>query len=196
MSHREFPGCILYRMEGTAVVYGTIGAPHTALWMETLIAGGTETFLLLGFCGSLNPEMMIGSSALVSSAWSDEGTSRHYDPDSHRFFPSSEYQEEVKAFLQEKNIQCLSGDAVSTDAPYRETPDWIRRWKSGKADVVDMEASAFFCVAQHHHRRAVSLQIVSDELTESSWKKGFGSPLLKEAVQTVFFPFLTNIRAE
>ncbi|MFH1946101.1 MAG: nucleoside phosphorylase [Acidobacteriota bacterium] len=194
--HREFPGCILYRMDGTVVVYGAIGAPHTALWMETLIAGGTESFLLLGFCGSLNPELTIGRAVLLTSAFSDEGTSPHYDPSSNLFFPSPDFQEEMTAFLEEKQIPFLSGGAVSTDAPYRETEAWIRDWKSKKADVIDMEASAFFCVAQYHGCRAVSLQIVSDELSESTWTKGFSSPLLTEAVQTVFSPFLTDNKAE
>ena len=194
--HREFPGCALFRINGKVVVYGAIGAPHTALWMETLIAGGTESFLLLGFCGSLNPELTIGRAVLLTSAFSDEGTSPHYDPSSNLFFPSPDFQEEMTAFLEEKQIPFLSGGAVSTDVPYRETEAWIRDWKSKKADVIDMEASAFFCVAQYHGCRAVSLQIVSDELSESTWTKGFSSPLLTEAVQTVFSPFLTDNKAE
>ncbi|MCG2815797.1 MAG: nucleoside phosphorylase [Candidatus Aminicenantes bacterium] len=192
VGHREFPGCILYRMDGAVVVYGAIGAPHTALWMETLIAGGTESFLLLGFCGSLNPPLSIGQTVLLTSAFSDEGTSPHYDPSSNLFFPSPDFQEEMTAVLREGRIPVLSGAAVSTDAPYRETVDWIRKWTSQKADVVDMEAAAFFCVANYHGCRAVSLQIVSDELSESTWTKGFSSPLLAEAVQRTFYPFLMD----
>jgi len=55
---------------------------------------------------------------------------------------------------------------------------------------VDMETSAVFALAEFHAIRAVSLQVVSDELSGGKWKPGYASTQLEDRVKNYFLPIL------
>ena len=181
---------ILYRIERTAVLFQAVGAPLAVLSLEKLVASGAEEILILGFCGSLNPEYKLASPISVAKAYSNEGTSCHYCPGQKVFSASADLQKSVEEKLKDRGLPFLRGAAVSTDAPYRETPAWIRKMRERGMDVVDMEASAVFGLARFHKLPAAALMIVSDELFSGRWKNGFSDPKLAKAVQDYFFPFL------
>ena len=183
---------ILYRIERTAVLFQAVGAPLAVLSLEKLVASGAKEILILGFCGSLNPEYKLASPVSVAKAYSNEGTSCHYCPGQKVFPASPGLQKAVEKRLKDRELPFLRGVAVSTDAPYRETPAWIRKMRQRGIDVVDMEASAVFGLASFHKLPAAALMIVSDELFSGRWKNGFSDPRPAKAVQDYFFPFLGN----
>jgi len=148
--------------------------------------------LILGFCGSLNPEYKLASPIIITKACSNEGTSGHYCPGQKVFSASPGLQKAVENVLRDKGLPFLRGAAVSTDAPYRETPAWLRKMRHRGMDVVDMEASAVFGLARFYGLQAAALLIVSDELFSGRWENGFSDPLLAKTVQDYFFPFLGN----
>jgi purine-nucleoside phosphorylase len=162
------------------------------LSLEKLVASGAKEILILGFCGSLNPEYKLASPVSVAKAYSNEGTSCHYCPGQKVFPASPGLQKAVEKRLKDRELPFLRGAAVSTDAPYRETPAWIRKMRQRGIDVVDMEASAVFGLASFHKLPAAALMIVSDELFSGRWKNGFSDPRLAKTVQDYFFPFLGN----
>jgi len=60
-------------------VIGTpLGAPQAALLLERLIAMGATRILAFGCCGSLQPDVEVGTLVVPTTALSEEGTSPHY----------------------------------------------------------------------------------------------------------------------
>jgi purine-nucleoside phosphorylase len=160
------------------------------LSLEKLVVSGGKEILILGFCGSLNPEDKLASPIIITKAYADEGTSGHYCPCKKVFPASPVLQKSVEKILKNRGLPFLRGAVVSTDAPYRETPAWIRKMRQRGMDVVDMEVSAVFGLARFHGLPAAALMIVSDELFSGRWKNGFSEPRLANTVQDYFFPLL------
>lgn len=178
--------CSLYSLDGQTALYGAMGAAAAGLVLESFIASGAEDILILGFCGSLSRRFRIGDVTAISRALVDEGTSKHYFPRRRCFLPSPA----LAAELESKTAVRRKGVIISTDAPFRETPDWLKESRRRGAELVDMETSAVFALAAFHGIRAASLQIVSDEIFSGREKSGFSGPLLRQRVAEFFLPLL------
>lgn len=181
---------ILYLLEHAAVLFQAVGAPLAVLSLERLAASGAKEILILGFCGSLNPDYKLGSAVSITKACAEEGTSGHYCPGQKIFRASLPLQKSIENGLTSRKLSFLRGATVSMDAPFRETPAWLRIMRQKGMDVVDMEASAVFALARFHGLQAAALMIVSDELFSGRWKNGFSDPRLPIKAQDYFFPFL------
>jgi uridine phosphorylase len=182
--------CDLHVVNNLTVVLGALGAPAAALVLEMLIESGAKDIILLGFCGSLSNRFQIGDTVSITGAHADEGTSRHYRPRRAFFLPSASLKEGLERALRARGLGFKTGEVVSTDAPYRETRSWLEKSRRRGAEVVDMETSAVFALAESRGVRAASLQIVGDELGSGKWRNGFSSALLAEAAKSAFVPFL------
>ena len=179
----------LYRFSGHCVVGPALGAPLAVLALEPLVLGGIKEIVLLGFCGSLSRRFKVGDAVSISRAYSDEGTSRHYRPRNRAFRPSLRLKNGLESALRARGFDIKSGSIVTTDAPFRETPAWLRKSRKRGAELVDMEASAVFALAEHHRVRVASVQIVSDELSSGQWRTAFRSDLLKQRARDYLLPF-------
>ena len=180
----------LFLLDNTAVLYRCLGASSAVIGLEHLIASGTKEILILGFCGSLNPDFSVFDVVSVSKAFSEEGTSRHYFPDKKNFHSSGLLRQKIEGRLTERNLSFTHGVAVSTDAPFRETKSWLADKQKKGIDVVDMEASAVFALGEYHDIPTAALMIVSDELAGNKWKNVFNYPRLNALVKKYFIPFL------
>ena len=179
-----------FLLDNTAVLYQCIGAPSAVIGLEQLIATGAEEIVILGFCGSLNPDISFLDVVSVNRAFSEEGTSRHYIARKKIFHPSGHLKKKIENVLTGQNLPFLEGTTVSTDAPFRETQSWLQSKQKRGIDVVDMEASAVFALGEHHEIPTAALMIVSDELTGKKWKNVIKSPRLNARIRNYFFPFL------
>jgi uridine phosphorylase len=78
----RFPSmtCCSTSIDGRKVsVFGTpLGAPQAAIVLERLIAMGARKILSFGCCGSLQPDLGVGSLVVPTDALCEEGTSAHY----------------------------------------------------------------------------------------------------------------------
>lgn len=194
-----FPGSLLYRLYQTLGPSGRMvtlagpffGAPHAVMGMEKLIALGCTRFWFLGWCGSLQPDLVVGDVVLPAAAISEEGTSSHYPIDGR--FPASDpdLNRQLALLLHREGIVFRKGDIWTTDAPYRETPTRVKGFRSRGVLAVDMEGSALMTVAAFRSVPISGLMVVSDELGHLKWRPGFSSPRLKTASQqsadAVFF---------
>ena len=184
--------CRLYLLPKRAVLFGALGAPAAVLALEPLVASGTQRIIFLGFSGSLSDRFSIGDLVSVGAAFSDEGTSKHYPPKKRLFLPADELKDRLEEMLSKRGIEFKTGKIVSTDAPYRETPSWLKKSRNRGAELVDMETSAVFALAGFYGLHAVSLQIVSDELGSEGWRSDFWGKRLIARVKTGFFPLIFN----
>ena len=180
----------LVKLDDKVVLFQAMGAPLAVMTLERLIASGAEEILVLGFCGSLDPGLAIASAVSVSRAYSDEGTSGRYLPRRKYFRASPTLAAEVEAALAARSLSAPRVQAVSTDAPFRETGTWLGSMIRLGCRIADMETSAVFALAEFRGKRAAALMIVSDELSSGKWKPGFFETGLEESVERHFLPFL------
>ncbi len=130
------------------VAHPGVGAAMAAGYTEELIAMGVERFVACGGCGALEPEIGLGHPVVLTAAVRDEGTSYHYLPPGREAAPSAAVTADIARVLERHKVPFRFGKAWTTDAPYRETPARRALRVAEGCSVVEMEAAAFFAVAQ------------------------------------------------
>jgi uridine phosphorylase len=162
-----------------------VGAPYAVMLMETLIARGATKVIFLGWCGSISETVAIGDMIVPTSAFIDEGTSRHYqDKAKCVAWPSKPLLNGLKSVLDRKKIPFHQGPIWTTDAVYRETPQKVEQYQREGAKGVEMEISALFTVADFRGIDIAALVIASDDLTALRWRPGFKTEAFKQARET------------
>lgn len=159
------------------------GAPHAAMVIENLIVCGVEKIIFSGWCGAVSPDVKTGDIIIPDSAFSDEGTSKHYiDIDaSEPLKTSTSISGVLKKRLISNGIQFHEGSIWTTDAIYRETKSKIEYYQSKDVLGVEMELSALIAVSRFREVEIASVQIVSDEVSSFNWKPGFGNKKFKKS---------------
>jgi len=167
-----------------AVTRLPVGAPATALILETAFCRGVRTVLVCGSAGSLLDTLPLGSVVVVSRAEREDGTSHHYLPGDQTTEADPGLVTALHQAATRRALAPSIGRTWTTDAPFRETAGAIARHRSNGVAVVDMEASALFAVARVRGGRAGLIVTISDELF-LPWNPGFHLPIYRDAlVQT------------
>jgi uridine phosphorylase len=151
------------------------GAPAAASLLDETLALGAEAVVFIGTAGSMTPAVQKNDILLPVRAIRDEGTSFHYASPARYAFPDLRLFECVKASVAAENLPFSEGTVWSTDAPYRETADKLRRLRAEGCIAVDMEASALFAVADHYGKNTAGILLATDDLTGRAW-----NPLLPD----------------
>jgi len=152
-----------------AVFHSGVGAPFAALLLEGIIALGCRKFIACGGAGVLDREIAVGHVVVPSSAVRDEGTSYHYLPPGREVAASPEGVAAIEAVLAERQVPYLRGKTWTTDGLYRETPERIRRRRAEGCLTVDMEAAAFFAVAQFRGVAFAQMLYGGDDVSGEKW---------------------------
>ncbi len=167
--------------QGAAVVGPMCGAPYAVMILENLIILGAQDILFLGWCGSIQPDLLVGDFLVPDYALSEEGTSAHYPTKEHHPTPSSHVLKAIEDGLLSASIPFRKGAVWSMDAPYRETREKVLLYQEQSVLGVEMELSALFAVASFRQVNLGAILVVSDELGTLSWKSGFASPKFNRA---------------
>lgn len=130
------------------VFHPGVGAPLAAGFFEEVIALGCTTFVACGGAGVLDSGIALGHPLVVTSAVRDEGTSYHYLPPSREVAATPAAVDALERVLQTHDVEYLLAKTWTTDALYRETSAKIQRRRAEGCLAVEMEAAAFFAVAQ------------------------------------------------
>ncbi|MCP4023517.1 MAG: nucleoside phosphorylase [Desulfobacteraceae bacterium] len=173
--------------KGISVAGPFIGAPYSAMLLESLIAKGAKKILVLGWCGALSGELETGDLLVPEKAIIDEGTSHHYqklDKDLPVSHPGSDLTVDFLAHLQSFGSENKKGTIWTTDAIYRETKNKVAFYRDLGAKAVEMECSALFSIAAYHKVELTSLLVVSDSVAQKDWNPGFRKKHFKNARQT------------
>ncbi len=166
---------------GFAISGPFFGAPHAVFGLETLVAQGARRFWVLGWCGSIQKEIRIGDLLVPTGAVSEEGTSPHYPIGATEPGPDPRMLSALMGDLTSRGLAPRAGKVWSTDAIFRETVGKLRSYRSQGILAVEMEMSALFTVAIYRRVSLGGILVVSDELSEHSWRHGFGTAELKNA---------------
>ena len=153
------------------------GAPYAVMLLETLTVWGASRIIFYGWCGAVSDSVKIGDIIVATSAFVDEGTSKHYGydeiSDNGVALPSSDLTERIKGLLRQSSVFFHEGPVWSTDAIYRETPRKVAYYKEKNVLGVEMELSAIYSAAKFRNIEAAGILVVSDEISTLTWKPGF-----------------------
>jgi len=165
----------IYRLETQGepltVIHPGVGAPLAAGFLEEMIALGARKLIACGGCGGLDEEIAVGHPVVLTGAVRDEGTSYHYLPPGRDVIASPQAVAALEGTLQRSGLDYRIGKSWTTDGLYRETPGKQAQRMAEGCIVVEMEAAAFFAVAEY---RGVALgQVVygGDLVAPNAWDK-------------------------
>jgi uridine phosphorylase len=173
-----------------------VGAPYAAMVLEKLIALGVSRVLVLGWCGSLAPEVRIGDLILPDRAIPGDGTSPHYCGAAPEVFPQKDLFGLLAARLPKAGVPWHTGPVGSTDAFYRETPGLVQSCQDRGILGIDLELAALLAVGRFRRVAVAGLLVVSDELFSLQWKPARGSQPFRLARQAAMHLILDAAAAE
>ena len=165
------PVYVITRPDGQrfAAIHPGVGAPLAAGFLEEVIALGCRKFIVCGGAGVLSADLAVGHVVLPTSAVRDEGTSYHYLAPGREVTPSAEALAAIEATLAERGVPYVTGKTWTTDALFRETPGKVRQRREEGCLTVEMEASAFFAVAQFRRVTLAQMLYSGDNLGGDEW---------------------------
>ena len=147
-------------LDGTRVsVTSTgIGGPSAAIAMEELVALGAHTFLRIGTCGGMQPELVPGALIIPTGAIRMEGTSQEYMPLAFPAVPDFGLTEHLVCAARAAAYDYHTGVVQCKDSFYGQhspetmpvAPTLLQNWQAWKAAgalASEMESAALFIVA-------------------------------------------------
>jgi purine-nucleoside phosphorylase len=148
-------------------IMGTgMGIPSSSIYVHELITEyEVKTLIRVGTCGALQPELKIGDVVLAMSASTDSAVNR-LRFGGMDYAPTASFGLLLKAYqaAQERGIKVRVGGMFSSDAFYKDDPDWWKIWADYGLLVVEMETSALYTLAAKFKVDALSVLTVSDSL--------------------------------
>ncbi len=166
---------------GKRVTVGNGGryAPDAAITTEILCAGGVESLIRIGSCGSLQENVKVGDLLIVAGSLRGEGTTPYYVPKNHSTRSHPKIVSALTEAAKSLQIRVHLGWVYTTDALFQETPELIEELERNGTSGIDMVTSAFLTVAQVRGKKAGAILAVSDECLKG--KLGFRDPLFLAA---------------
>ena len=157
-------------LDGTRVsVTSTgIGGPSAAIAMEELVALGAHTFLRIGTCGGMQPELVPGALIIPTGAIRMEGTSQEYMPLAFPAVPDFGLTEHLVCAARAAAYDYHTGVVQCKDSFYEQhspetmpvAPTLLQNWQAWKAAgtlASEMESAALFTVAAARHVRCATI---------------------------------------
>lgn len=152
------------------VMHPGVGAPMAAAFLDEVIALGATTFVACGGAGVLDSAISPGHVVVPTAAVRDEGTSYHYLPPGRTVSPSPAAVTAIETTLKRHSVPYHTGSTWTTDAIFRETPEKVRRRRDEDGCLtVEMEAAAFFAVAQFRGVAFGQLLYGGDDVSGTDW---------------------------
>ena len=180
--------CLLPKGEGKilAMKAAGFGGPTAVMTLEELIASGVKYFVSLGSAGGLQEDLDFGDIVICDRAIRDEGTSHHYLPAAKYAYACPRLTARLAAVMQRRGLAFRTGTSWTTDAPYRETVEDLRRYRADGVATVEMEVSALFAVGEYRGVSVSSIVTISDKLTDSGWHQRYHHEEKEEGLRKIF----------
>ena len=171
-----------------------IGGASAAIAMEELVQCGADTFLRVGTCGGMQPELIPGTLILPNGAVRMEGTSREYMPIAFPAVPDFSLLQHLAAAAEALQytyqigvVQCKDsfyGQHAPQTKPvgYELLNKW-NAWVQCGCLASEMESAALFVVASYRKVRigTVLLTMANQERA----KKGLDNPIVHDTEASI-----------
>jgi uridine phosphorylase len=152
-----------------AVIHPRIGAAMGAAMLDRTIARGARKFIACGGAGVLDSKIAVGHIIVPSSAIRDEGASYHYLPPSREVAPHPRALAAIEKTLKRNGLDYIVAKTWTTDGLFRETRARMLARKREGCVTVEMEAAAFFAVAQFRRVQFGQILYGGDDLGGDAW---------------------------
>jgi uridine phosphorylase len=144
-----------------------IGSPSTAIAVEELARVGAETFVRVGSCGAIQPEMDVGDLVITSGAVRQEGTSGEYVREDYPAVADREVVAALVAAAERLGYDYHVGLTMSADSFYTGqgragfegfraagSESLIEDLRNANVKNIEMEAAALLTLANLYGLRA------------------------------------------
>lgn len=180
--------------EKVSVTSTGIGGPSAAIAMEELVRCGADTFVRIGTCGGMQPEVKSGDIVIATGSIRMEGTSKEYAPvefpavsDFHITNALVEAAENLKIPYHVGVVECKDsfyGQHAPQTKPvgYELLNKW-NAWVQCGCLASEMESAALFVVASYRKVRigTVLLTMANQERA----KKGLDNPIVHDTEASI-----------
>ena len=171
-----------------------IGGPSAAIAMEELVRCGADTFVRIGTCGGIQPEVKSGAIVVATGAVRMEGTSKEYAPIEYPAVADLMVVNALVSAAKEKDCEFYTGVVQSKDAFYgQHEPEMmpagyelINKWESWKklgCLASEMETAALYIVAAKLHVRVGACFLVM--ANQEREKLGLENPVVHDTDMAV-----------
>ena len=171
-----------------------IGGPSASIAMEELYRCGADTFVRIGTCGGMQPEVKSGDIVIATGAIRMEGTSREYAPIE---FPAVANLDVTNALVKAagiKGVDYHTGVVQCKDSFYGQhepevkpvSYELLNKWEAWKrlgCLASEMESAAIFTVASCLRVRAGSCFLVM--ANQEREKLGLPNPVVHDTDMAV-----------
>jgi uridine phosphorylase len=162
------------------------GSPIIMELAEELAVMGAKRMLLMTWGGTLQADLDPGDIVVCNRAIRDDGASQHYLPAEKYIQADSLLAEEMVDSIKVRGVQCSLGTTWSTDAPYRETCEEVRKYQAEGVKTVEMESSGLFTVGQVRGIRVASIVVVMDSLASFRWQAPESLEKIQHSLEVVY----------
>src|SRR5579862_4330139 len=152
-----------------AVVHPRTGAAMAAAMLDRCIARGARKFIACGGAGVLDSKIAVGHIVVPIAAIRDEGTSYHYLPPAREVVPHPRALAAIEKTLKANGLDYIVAKTWTTDGLFRETRARMLARKREGCLTVEMEAAAFFAVAQFRRIQFGQILYGGDDLGGDAW---------------------------
>jgi uridine phosphorylase len=167
-THREYRTATgAYDGEPVSVTSTGIGSPSAAIAVEELARVGAETFLRVGSCGAIHPEISVGDLVITTGAVRGEGTSEEYVRPDYPAVADHAVVSALVAAAERLGYDYHCGITLSTDSFYAGqarpgfegfeapgTDSLLDDLRTANVKNIEMEASAVLTLANLYGLRA------------------------------------------
>ena len=171
-----------------------IGGPSAAIAMEELARCGADTFVRIGTCGGIQPEVKSGDIVVATGAVRMEGTSKEYAPIEYPAVADLMVVNALVSAAKEKDCEFYTGVVQSKDAFYgQHEPEMmpagyelINKWEAWKklgCLASEMETAALYIVAAKLHVRVGACFLVM--ANQEREKLGLENPVVHDTDKAV-----------
>lgn len=171
-----------------------IGGPSAAIAMEELVRCGADTFVRIGTCGGIQPEVKSGAIVVATGAVRMEGTSKEYAPIEYPAVADLMVVNALVSAAKEKDCEFYTGVVQSKDAFYgQHEPEMmpagyelINKWEAWKklgCLASEMETAALYIVAAKLHVRVGACFLVM--ANQEREKLGLENPVVHDTDMAV-----------
>lgn len=137
-----------------------IGGPSASIAMEELYRCGADTFVRIGTCGGMQPDVKSGDIVIATGAVRMEGTSKEYAPIEYPAVADLDITNALVQSCKEMGLTYHAGVVECKDAFYGQheaermpvSYELLNKWEAWKrmgCKASEMESAALFIAASH-----------------------------------------------
>ncbi|GAA0201380.1 nucleoside phosphorylase [Haladaptatus pallidirubidus] len=166
--HREYRTATgTYEDAPISVTSTGIGSPSAAIAVEELARIGADTFIRVGSCGAIQPEMNVGDLVITTGGVRQEGTSDEYVREEYPAVADYEVVSALVAAAERLGYDYHTGITMSADSFYAGQgrpgfegfsaeggDELVSHLKNANVKNIEMEASAILTIANIYGLRA------------------------------------------